>query len=421
MIHCPEIPNIRHLRMAQMIGQLGGLSCAARHLNTSQPAVTQAVANLEVLLGTPIFDRCTTGTYPTAAGAMFLRRIDRFFDILEAAIHDVIAPPAAPSGRPLPLIERFVTGTQLRSLIVTAEPDTVAAAAEQMDVSPASLYRSARTLERSLGHPLFDRTANGPVCNAQGALLARQVRRAVREIEFAFDEVNTALGQTAVEIVIGALPMSGSYELANAMRRFSMYHPNVRIKVQTGSYHDLLGNLMNCRVDMMFGLLQKTPDWVDGIEEEALFNDSYCVVTRPGHPLGKLPVVTRAALLGYDWIVPAPGTPRRTYIDGIFAGMDETPRCTVESNSLTYARALLIGSDMITLMSRSEVQLDASLGTVECLSCPKLDAVNRKGVTTRSDWLPTEVHRQFLECLREATAGTNHEREERGKVVALAS
>ncbi|WP_372833126.1 LysR family transcriptional regulator [Puniceibacterium confluentis] len=420
MTLCPDIPNIRHLRMTQMIGRLGGLSCAARYLNTSQPAVTQAVANLELLIGTPIFHRCTTGTFATEAGEIFLRRVDRFFEIMETGIHDAIGGAEAQKGRPLPQIERIVTGTQLRSLLVTSDPATVAAAAVQMDVSPASLYRSARTLERSLGVSLFDRSASGPAFNAQGVSLARQVRRAVREIEFGMAEVTIALGRSDVEIVVGALPMSGAYELASAVTAFNKVHPSIRIKILTGSYHAMLDDLLNCRIDMIFGLLQK-PAWVDEIDEEPLFNDSYCIVTRPGHPLGRLRTITPTALLEYDWIVPAAGTPRRGHIDGLFRGLDAEPKRNIESNSLTYARALLLGSDMITLMSRSEVQLDASLGAVQCLPCPNLDAITRKGLTTRSDWLPTEVHGQFVDCLRATTARADFYGSERPRVVALAS
>lgn len=54
MFQFAEIPNLRHLRMVQVIGRTGGVSCASRELSTSQPAVTQAVANLEADIGTPI-------------------------------------------------------------------------------------------------------------------------------------------------------------------------------------------------------------------------------------------------------------------------------------------------------------------------------------------------------------------------------
>ena len=417
---CPDIPNIRHLRMAQMIGRLKGVSSAARQLNASQPAVTQAVANLEAELGAPIFDRCATGTYPTEIGEIYLRRIDRFFEILETAVHDLLGESEENQGRALPLIDRIVTGTQLRSLVVASEPATIEAAAAEMQVSPASLYRAARTLERALGKSLFSRSMHGPVCNKAGEAFARQVRRAVREIEFAMAEVTLALGTEDLEIVVGMLPMSGSSELASAVLRFTRLRPSVRIKVRTGSYLALLDDLYNCRVDMIFGVLRK-PEWARDIEEELLFRDSYCVVTRPDHPLTLLAEVTPAALLDYDWIVPATGTPRRTNIDRLFEDTGILPRRNIEATSLAFARALLLDSDMVTVMTRSEVNLDESLGTVVSLPCKQLGYVTSKGVTTRAGWLPTEAHRQFLTCLRDATAQTNFGRPGRQPAIALVS
>ena len=67
--------------MVQAIGKLGGVSYASRELNVSQPAVSQAVANLETEIGSPLFVRCATGIYPTQVGEQYLLRIDRFFSI----------------------------------------------------------------------------------------------------------------------------------------------------------------------------------------------------------------------------------------------------------------------------------------------------------------------------------------------------
>lgn len=412
-----DIPNLRHLRMVQMIGRLRGVGSASRELNTSQPAVTQAVANLESFVGTEIFDRGAKGTYPTPSGSMFLLRIDRFFEILDNAVHDVLGMPDHP-GRQLPLVERIITGTQIRALIATAEPATIQDAAQRLGVSAASLYRSARTLEKALGHPLFDRSAHGPICNKTGAVLARQFRRAVREIEFAQDEIKLAAGQDDVEIVIGTLPMSGTYELAHAVRDFSSRRPGTRIKVVSGDYLSLLDDLSSCRIDMIFGLLRR-PGWVNDIAEEALFRDSYCIVARPGHPLARLKTVTPRDLLDYDWVVPPEGTPRRQQIEQIFDGLERKPRFNVETSSLTASRAFMLSSDLITVMTRSEVQIDASFGMMESLPCPKLTANPAKGVATRLDWLPTTVHDEFIACLREVTSVLHHERVERPQIALV--
>jgi LysR family transcriptional regulator, regulator for genes of the gallate degradation pathway len=413
------VPNLRHLRMVQMIGRLGGVSCASRQLSTSQPAVTQAVANLEAELGTALFERHATGTYATAAGREFLLRIDRFFEILEAAVHQALLEPSGyPAGRQLPHVERLITSTQIRSLIATTDTGQLNEAAARLGLSPASLHRSARTLERVLGRPLFDRSPQGPVPNITAFALASKFRRAIREIEFARGEIRLGAGQEPLEIAIGQLPMSGSYALAEATRRFLAACPNARVRIVSGDYHGLLDDLGNCRIDMIFGVL-RPPEGEAEVEQEALYRDSYCVVTRPGHPLSRIADIRPEHLLDYDWVVPASGTPRRQRIDSLFDGLPRRPRFNLETSSLSTSRALLLGSDMITVMTRSEVQLDAGLGIVESLPCRYLDALPPKGVTTRAGWLPTSLHAMFLESLREVTADLHHERPLRPRIALV--
>jgi LysR family transcriptional regulator, regulator for genes of the gallate degradation pathway len=416
----PKVPNLRHLRMVQVIGKLGGVSSASRELSTSQPAVTQAVANLEAELGTPIFDRRANGTFPTQAGQQLLLRLDRFFSILDTAIHEVMSRgDCTPCRQPRP-VERLVTCTQIRSLIVTSEPARLATQAAEMGLSPSSLFRSARTLERVIGRPLFDRSAQGPIPNRTALNLVRDFRRAICEYEFALGEICLLGGQERLEIVIGALPMAGTFELADAVRRFMAECPAAKVRIVSGDYHGLLDDLNNCRIDMIFGVLRK-PAWATEIEEELLYHDSYCIAVRPGHPLCRLREIRPEDLLSYDWVVPASGTPRRQRIESLFQGMPRRPRFNLETSSMGTLRALLLGSDMVTVMTRSEMQLDVALGIVASLPCRNLDAIPPKGVTTRTGWLPTSAHESFLNCLRDSTADVHHELPPSRPRIALAN
>jgi DNA-binding transcriptional LysR family regulator len=407
MTEFAEIPNLRHLRMVQVIGKMGGVSCASRELSTSQPAVTQAVANLEAEIGTPSFERCATGTYPTVTGKQYLLRIDRFFEILDNALAHAMGRLGDAPDR-MPKVERLMTGTQLRALIVTCEQGRVREIAHSLGLSPASLFRSARSLEHALGKPLFDRTAQGPIPNRTGNFLAREFRRAVREIEMARGEILLAAGAESLEVVIGAMPMAGSYELAEATRTFMSAYPSVKVRLVSAEYDKLLADLTHSRIDMIFGILRK-PEWADDVSEEVLFKDSYCLVARPGHPLTRLEEVTPEELARYEWVVPTRGTPRRTRIEAIFEGVETRPRFNLETPSLMMSRAVLLTSDTVTLMTRSEVQYDIDRGILAQLPSTLLDNVLLKGVTTRSDWLPTRAHNAFLDCLRQTTAKVNRD------------
>lgn len=418
-----EIPNLRHLRMVQVIGRTGGVTCAARELSTSQPAVTQAVANLESDIGATIFERCATGTYPTTPGKRLLLRIDRFFDILDAAISQVMGRPAPRTGEAgAARADWLMTSTQLRALIVTCEQGRANEIAQDIGLSTASLFRSARSLERVLGTALFERTARGVIPTKTGDFLAREFSRAVREIDMGRGEVQLSEGGASLEIAVGALPMAGSSDLARATHRFMAAYPNVRVRLVTGEYLKLLADLAHSRIDIIFGILRK-PDWADDLQEELLFHDSYCLVARAGHPLSRKAEVTAADLARCDWIVPQAKTPRRNRIEAIFEGLSTRPVFHLESPSLAISRAFLMEFETVTLMTRSEVQSDIDRGILVSLPCRFLDGPLRKGVTTRSDWLPTEAHSAYLECLRAVTADrpTDKPRAETGSPIRLVS
>ena len=66
--------KIRHLQLLLHIGRLGSLTRVARELATTQPAVTQALAEVEAMFGMPLFVRTGRGMAPTAAGRTAIAR-----------------------------------------------------------------------------------------------------------------------------------------------------------------------------------------------------------------------------------------------------------------------------------------------------------------------------------------------------------
>ena len=66
--------KMKHLLLLRSISELGTLTRVAERMATSQPAVTQALAELESLFGAPLFLRSARGMEPTELGALVLAR-----------------------------------------------------------------------------------------------------------------------------------------------------------------------------------------------------------------------------------------------------------------------------------------------------------------------------------------------------------
>ncbi|UCM29531.1 LysR family transcriptional regulator [Pseudomonas sp. PS1(2021)] len=395
--------NLRHLRMVQMVGREGGINSASRALHASQPAVTQAISNFEAKIGTRIFMRRATGCFPTERGQRYLLHVDRFFTILDNALIQVSGSGNSP-------VERLTTGRQLYALIACADGSTR---------QPGRL-RSARTLERTLGVPLFQRSAHGPRLNAIGMNLVDELRRALHELTLAQRKPDAPATRIDLEFHVGTLPMAGSAELAHAAQHFLAAFPEARVRVIAGDYNTLLADLRSGRIDILFGTL-RTPGPKDELHCEILFRDRYCVVARMGHPLQHCATITIEQLGQYPWVVPALSTPRRTRMEAAFEQAESRPACCVETSSCSMTRALLLGSDSVTLMTATEALADLDLGVLVELSCGGFDAMLMKGIMTRSDWVPSTEQSVFLDTLRGITAGNEAglERPRRCQLTAL--
>src|SRR6187402_278124 len=143
--------NLRHLEGFVAIGQLGSFSAAALEISLSQSALTQAIAKMETVAKTPLFERGSNGAVPTRAGATFAERAARAIELINAAGREHL-PPARSQA-----LSRRSTMTQLRALAAVERAGSFRGGGRASRLSEPSVHRSIRDLERSLGQPLLRR------------------------------------------------------------------------------------------------------------------------------------------------------------------------------------------------------------------------------------------------------------------------
>lgn len=402
----PSVPSVRQLLVFESVARTENVSRAAAAIHVSQPAVTQAVARLEHDVGAPLFSRRSTGCYLTEAGEILQRRTARLFAQLDQALAElgISIPRGGPSD--LRSIERKLSQPQMRALLAIAENGSFAAAARSLAMSEASIHRAARELELVLRRPLFHRTAQGLTTTKPAAELARRVKLAMQEIERAVEEIEASQGRNRGRIGLGLLPLGGAFfVVARALKDVGEAYPDTRIEAIDGSFDFLLEKLRSGGIDFIVGPVRGLDSSL-GMVETVLFDDPYALVVRSGHPLTRKRRIRRQDLLAYDWVVPPPGTPRRTAFDALFAGL-ERPRRTLQTNSPNLTRAILAETDRITLLSRHESRAEQEIGFLTVLPFAVPHTARQVQVTTRADWLPTAVQVRFLQALQDQARGPN--------------
>ncbi len=81
--------TLRDLQILLSVAQFGSMAKAASHLSVTQPAVSQAIANLERAFGARLVDRGPHGAVLTSYGEAIQKRGIEVFDVLKQGSRDI--------------------------------------------------------------------------------------------------------------------------------------------------------------------------------------------------------------------------------------------------------------------------------------------------------------------------------------------
>lgn len=371
-----HIPNIRHMAALAATVRSGSLTRAARAVNLTQPALTQAIMGLERELGCKLFDRGSGGMEPTEPARLLAPRAER-------AIERIGSPR--------------VTGTQLRAFLSVSRAGSFSAGARETGLSPASLHRAVADLSVALGQRLIERRGRQLILTEAGRRRIRDFSLALAELRSGYAEVAAWQGRRGGRIVVGAMPLSRARWLPTALLEFSIRYPAIDLVVIEGSFAEMSVPLRDGDIDMLLGALR---DDIDGLDQEAVFDDVPKLIVRSGHPLAGRKQPSGEEIIRYPWILSAAGTPLRCYWEAMLRSVgQEPPHVATACGSVLTTRQMLLGSDAITLLSPEQLAVEIDFGLLVTLE-PPAPITRRIGITTRSGWLPTGAQAALLDILR---------------------
>jgi LysR family transcriptional regulator of gallate degradation len=358
-------PNIRHFAALAATVRHGSLTRAARAVNLTQPALTQAVAGLEASLGVTLFDRTPTGMAATRPAQLLAPRA-------EAAITLIGSPR--------------VTGTQVHAFLAVARAGSYAGASEATGLSSASLHRAVADLSVALGQRLIERRGRMLILSPAGQRRMRGFGLAMAELRAGLEEVAAWQGKAGGRVAVGAMPLSRARWLPESIARFSALYPDVD------------GPLRDGEIDVLLGALREEAQGGD-LAQEAVFEDRPAIIMRAGHPLLGVGD-TAAAMLGYPWLLPGRETPLRRYWEAMLRDLGcEPPHVRIECGSVMTIRQLLLASDALTLLSPGQLSVELEAGLLSALP-PPVPVLRTIGIVTRTGWRPTAAQAAFIEALR---------------------
>lgn len=389
--------NLRHLYAAITIARVGSISRAAEEIHISQPALTHAIRKLEAKLKVQIFERCSQGVKTTEAGWLFLAHAEDAMAYLSAAAQQLRQNQKL---KPLITPELHITTTHLRAFLAVLRVGGYMSAARVLEFSQPSIYRAVKELQFFLGVPLFETSGRLVRATEAAERFGAQVQLTLASIQSGIDELASLHEPSFGRIQVGSLPLPRSALLPNLLAAFSETYKKAFITIVEGQYRELIAQLRNGAIDMMFGALRAEFIFSD-LEQFPLFVDELCVVCRQDHPLKKSPL-DPTTLAQYPWVVAAEKSPTqsiwRTFMNASGGGL---PTQWMQCSSILLAKELIRKGDWLALMSPHQFRLEEDYGILARLNLPVPGSKRPIGLTIRKGWRPTFIQQSFLKMAKE--------------------
>ncbi|MDB5652091.1 MAG: LysR family transcriptional regulator [Hyphomicrobiales bacterium] len=256
---------------------------------------------------------------------------------------------------------------QLEYFNQVARAGSVRKAAEALNVAQPGVTRTIKDLEDLLGVELFARASNGVTLTKFGQILLRHSNAALDEIQSGLDELDAVKDAGEGQIVLAGPTVSMSRILPRAIARLKNRWPMVKVSLHSGTNAQALAALRDGEADIFFGR-RGTPDQMQDLHFEPLFQDRLVIVAGAQNPLTEHPAYEIADLIELPWIIPSIDSSFKSFVDQVFRTNDlAPPRNCVEMSFGPSMWVYLEETGAIAAMPSNLVADDIQAGRISIL------------------------------------------------------
>ena len=253
---------------------------------------------------------------------------------------------------------------QLEILRAVAESGSFTGAGRRLHVSQSAVSRQILLLEAELNEPLFWRIKRKVRITPTGEALLQLAIRVFQDIK----ETTASITETQEKLtgsvrLVGGMTVS-LYVFPALLKEFRRQHPEVDVRVITGSTERLLRKLRSGAADL--GLITLPIDEPDLVTVPVM-REELMLVTYPSHPLAKRARVEPQDLVRQPFILYEPGSNTRRVIDEFFLREPIRPRMVMETENVEIIKAMVRSGLGITVISHQAVEREVREG--ELASC----------------------------------------------------
>ena len=282
---------------------------------------------------------------------------------------------------------------QLEIVRAVADKGSFTAAARLLNVSQSAVSRQVLLLEEELGEPLFLRLGRRVRLTAAGVALLDLSRRVLTDVRDTTATIVEQQHQLAGTLHLGGGMTVCLHVFPSLLKEFRKRHPNVEIKLTTGTTPQLLERLRSGALDA--GLLTLPVEATD-LTQVPVMREELLLVMPPAHKLARLRRIAPADLVGQAWVLFERGSSTRRVIDEMFQRDGVRPRIVMETENVEILKALTMIGMGLTILPYQSLAREARSGTLRIKRIDGVTMVRETGwVYVRGKRVPRMVQDVF--------------------------
>lgn len=256
---------------------------------------------------------------------------------------------------------RHLFAPALRYFAAVARHGSFRAAARELNVASSAVNRQILGLEADLGVALFERIGRRIRLSPSGELLLRHVTDTFRDFEAVAGEIDALKGIRRGRVSIATVESVAQDLLPDIVDRFLTLHPGIDVAVVTTVSEEATRLVTAGEVDLG---LTFNPNGGRALEIGLRRVMRIGAVVAPSHPIAAMASVRLADCLRHPLAMPAKGLSIRAALDATAAFRGGAPRLAVETNTLTFMRAIARHGRHVAFQTRVGLEAEAAAGTL---------------------------------------------------------
>jgi LysR family transcriptional regulator, regulator of abg operon len=254
----------------------------------------------------------------------------------------------------------------LRTFLAVCREGSISGGARALNISQPSVSNSIAQLERTVCTTLFDRARSGIVLTPIGHALRRRAEAMDLLLRDTEEEMELARDGVAGPLRIGGTPGALVSLLPQALKTLEDQYGLFTVHVVERPDQDLIGMLRKGDIELAF-VTTGIDALPEDIEEIPLSRDPFAVIV--GQNNAHLPSqISLRDVVDLRWVLPEAQGSFRRQVDALFLQADQpTPRDVIRCDSLLTTKAIVRGSQRITILPEQVAEAEISIGVLRAI------------------------------------------------------